>query len=256
MKLFMRVLKVVGATLGLILGLYLMVAFLVRPFLASWGASAEDMRAPLAGDDMLSTVAAQVTLAIDIDAAPEAVWPWLMQMGVDRAGFYTYTWVENALGLDVRNSDGIHPEWQGLHVGDIVAFTTAESYPSVGRTGPWAARLVPNEVLVMCMGPIGECPGTWQLVLQRTAAGKTRLLMRGRSGGDMPIFRRVPDLLMDTGYLMMERKMLLGIKARAEGAHYPSNAVSQRWRAWRLRTATSSCSMAIARERILDGARV
>ena len=211
-----RILRVVASSAGAFLGLYLMVGLLLRPWYATWGATAAEARDPLPGDEIVPEAASQVTLAVDIDAPPEAVWPWLVQMGVDRAGLYTYTWMENGvLGLGVENADRIHPEWQDLRPGDLIAFTP-EDYPG-GRSGPLVVTIVPNEALLLCTGEEAtDCPGTWQFVLQDRGDGTTRLVFRGRISGDGPLAVRMMDLGLEPGYFLMERKMLLGIKERAE----------------------------------------
>jgi hypothetical protein len=211
-----RVLRIVAASLGAAVGLYLMVGLLLRPWYATWGATAAEVHGPLAGDGIVPDAAAQLTLAIDIAAPPAAVWLWLIQMGVDRAGLYTYTWMENGvMGLGVENADRIHPEWQDLKPGDLIAFTP-EDYRG-GRSGPLVVTLVPNEELLLCTGEeVADCPGTWQFVLHDRDDGTTRLVFRGRISADGPFGVRLMDLGLEPGYFMMERKMLLGIKERAE----------------------------------------
>jgi hypothetical protein len=193
-----------------------MMGFALRPWYATWGATDTEVHATLPGDELVPDARGQVTMAVTIDAPPEAVWPWLVQMGVDRAGLYTYTWVENGvLRLGVENADRIHPAWQDLRVGDIIAYTP-EDYPG-GRTGPSVAAIEPNRALVLCNAAVGEpCTGTMQLILWERADGSTRLIMRGRSSADAPRLQQAFDALLEPGYFVMERKMLLGIKQRAE----------------------------------------
>jgi hypothetical protein len=117
--------------------------------------------------------------------------------------------------LDVSNADRIVPEWQDLKVGDTIAFTPA-AHP-VGRTGPLVAALEPNRALLLCTGDeVGDCRGTWQFVLRERPDGTTRLLFRGRTTADAPLWVALPDQGLELGYFMMERKMLLGIMERAE----------------------------------------
>jgi uncharacterized protein YndB with AHSA1/START domain len=181
-----------------------------------WGAMAHELAEPLPGDDLVPDADGQATMAIAIDAPPEQVWPWLVQMGVDRAGLYSLLWVENGiLHLGVENADRIVPEWQALKVGDTVAFTP-EGYPG-GRHGPTVTAIEPNRALVLNMG--GEpsaSVGSWQFVLEPEEPGTTRLLMRSRSSAHRPVGLKVFDTVVEPGYLIMDIAMLRGIKERAE----------------------------------------
>jgi hypothetical protein len=186
-----------------------------------WGATEDELRQPLPGDELVPAPASQATQAVTIATSPAAVWPWLVQMGVDRAGLYTLLWVENGLlRLGVKNADRIVPEWQELKVGDVIAFTP-EGYPG-GRRGPMVAAIDPNRALVLCHGEsVDACPGTWQFVLQDQQGqddGATRLLMRSRSAVSRPLARKLFDAILEPGYLIMDLGMLRGIKARAERA--------------------------------------
>ena len=95
-------------------------AFMLRPWHLRWGAKPEDEQRGLAGDDFLPEDGTQILNAVTIDAPVEAVWPWLAQLGQDRAGFYSYEGLENLAGCEMRNADRIHPEWQHRELGDIV----------------------------------------------------------------------------------------------------------------------------------------
>jgi hypothetical protein len=88
--------------------------------LLSWGATAEEAARPLPGDDLLQSADIVATRAIRIDAAPSAIWPWLVQIGPGRGGAYTYDWIENLFGLNMHSADQIHAEWQNLKVGDVL----------------------------------------------------------------------------------------------------------------------------------------
>ena len=167
-------------------------------------------------------------MAVTVAARPGDVWPWLVQMGVDRAGLYSSTAVENGLlRLGVTNAGRIHPEWQDLKVGDIIAFTPV-GYPG-GRRGPRVVELEQNRHLVLDSSPgapPGTVTGTWQFVLHDAGPSGTRLLLRTRYGAGRPAGLRVTDFLLRPGYLVMDRAMLLGIKRRAEAEMHgpPSSA--------------------------------
>jgi hypothetical protein len=186
--------------------------------LGKWGAAGSEVSMPLPGDHLIPEPGSVQTMAVAIAAPPEQVWPWLVQMGVDRAGLYSYTWVENGLlHLGVTNADRIHPEWQDLAVGDIIAFTPAR-YPG-GRMGPRVVELERGRHLVLDASPgapAGTVTGTWQFILHAADDGGTRLLLRTRSSLGRPAALRFLDFLLQPAYLVMDRAMLLGIKQRAE----------------------------------------
>ena len=193
----------------------------VRPTISHWGATEEEAHKPLPGDELPSRFGYRriSTRAVTIDAPPEEVWPWLVQMGSGRAGFYTHEWVERLLLItyaDGHSSTRIHPEWQELRVGDQVPYSRV------------------NDVAVTMVDP-PRCliAGEW-LVLEPLDGGtRTRLIARTRGGWLEPYARHVPiawpllwpiAALVDRGPLellhhYMESGMLLGIKARAEAAH-------------------------------------
>jgi hypothetical protein len=199
----------------------------VRPRISRWGATDEEVRRALPGDELTSPFGYRriSTRAITIDAPPEEVWPWLVQMGSGRAGFYTHEWVERLLFITYANghsSTRIHPEWQDLQVGDRVPysrFTTVE--------------------VTMVDEPRCLIAGEW-LVLEPLAGGsRTRLIARTRGGWLEPSARKIPVLgpllwpiaaLIERGpgellHHYMESGMLLGIKARVE-AGCPSQRMS------------------------------
>jgi hypothetical protein len=196
--------------------------------LGTWGATDTEKAMPLPGDDLVPDADEVQTMAVTIPARPEDVWPWLVQMGVDRAGLYSYTWVENGLlHLGVTNADRIHPEWQDLKVGDIIAFTP-DGYPG-GRHGPRVVALEPGRHLVLDSSPgapPGTVTGTWQFVLRAAGDSATRLLLRTRYGSRRPTSLRVTDFILRPAYLVMDRAMLLGIRKRAgvQGQATPSSA--------------------------------
>ena len=191
-----------------------------RPRMNRWGATDEEVSKRLPGDELQNPMGDRPvsTRAITIDAPPEEVWPWLVQMGSGRAGFYTHEWVERLLTItyaDGHSSTRIHPEWQDLAVGDRVPYSRFNTVPVVLADPPrvlWA--------------------GEW-LVLEPLDQGtQTRLIARTRGGWSEPFARKVPVLwpllwplaaLIDRGPLellhhYMETGMLKGIKARVEAA--------------------------------------
>jgi hypothetical protein len=206
---------VVPALAGVVSAWY---AAAVRPRISRWGATDEEVAKALPGDELESPLGFRPisTRAIAIDAPPDAVWPWIVQMGSGRAGFYTHEWVERVLFItyaEGHSSTRIHLEWQELRVGDRVPYSRFNTVP--------VALVDPPRCLVA---------GEW-LVLEPLDDGtRTRLIARTRGGWLEPFARRVPGLgpalwplaaLIDRGPLellhhYMEAGMLMGIKARAE----------------------------------------
>src|SRR5919198_3490657 len=130
----------------LVSGAYVLSAVAARPWMDRWGSTAEERALLLAGDELVAD-AEQQTHAISIDAPPEAVWPWLVQMGQGRAGFYSHDRLERFVGADIRNADEIHPEWQHLAVGDLVR--TYRPIPRFEPLGWLVTSIEPPRLLVV-----------------------------------------------------------------------------------------------------------
>ncbi len=195
--------------LGLVLlgaGLLLAYRRLLRPWHLRWGATEEEAEAPMPGDELISEPTLVSSRAVAIGASPDAVWPWLAQIGQGRGGFYSYDWIENLIGLDIHSSDRILAEHQRPRVGDRVALANDGSGLDVELVEPGRSLLLRE--------PNGGW--TWAFTLNSTD-GTTRLVARNRwttAGGRLGF--RVYMALIDPAAFVMERKMLLGIKERAE----------------------------------------
>jgi hypothetical protein len=85
-----------------------------------WGSTTEARARPLPGDDIEPDAKYVTTRAVTIRAPAASIWPWLVQMGQDRAGFYTHNWVERLLQSGIPDTSVIRPEWQQLRVGDLM----------------------------------------------------------------------------------------------------------------------------------------
>jgi hypothetical protein len=179
---------------------------LLRERTLTWGATAEETTRALPGDELLVDADIVATRAITIEAPPAAIWPWLVQMGPGRAGAYTYDWIENLFGLNMHSADRIHPEWQDLEVGEVLR--SGEDKP-----GMRIEILEPQRALVN-RSEAGDWVWAFVLVADN---GSTRLISRNRiSMSGAAAGQRLGMLVMEPGSLVMERKMLLGIKERAE----------------------------------------
>jgi hypothetical protein len=148
------------------------------------------------------------TRAVTVTTPPSRVWPWLVQMGPGRGGAYTYDWIENLFGLGMHSADAIRPQFQDIKAGDA---------QRLGRRGPVlrVAVLDPGTALVLRSD---DGNWVWAFALDPVPEG-TRLISRNRiaTPGSSPLVRALYRYVMEPGSLIMERKMLLGIRERAEG---------------------------------------
>lgn len=177
-------------------------ALLRRPVL-TWGATRAEAGARLPGDELLDDADLIATRATWIDAPAADVWPWLAQIGpAPRGGAYTYDWVENLLGLDMHSADRVLPEFQHPRVGETIGF---------GSNRMRLERVEPGRVLAWRSE---DGNWVWTFVVDERR-GRARLISRNRFR--LPtLVARIGMLAMEPGSLVMERRMLRGIKARAE----------------------------------------
>jgi hypothetical protein len=173
-----------------------------RPIL-TWGATATEAQSRLPGDELLESADGTSTRAVSIDAPASSVWPWIAQIGPSpRGGAYTYDWIENLLGLNIHSVGRILPEFQHPKVGDTIG---------LGSNQMRLERVEEPHVLAWRSH---DGNWVWSFVL-RDERGKTRLLSRNRFR--LPsLASRIGMIPMEPASLVMERKMLLGIKQRAE----------------------------------------
>ncbi len=187
-----------------------MYAAVLRPRKLAWGATEAERRAPLPGDDLVPGARYVTTRAVTIDAPPDSVWPWLVQMGQDRAGFYTHNWVERLLRSGIPDVDTVHPEWQSLAAGDLMRTNRDIG----GKPMGWPVVAVdPPRSLVVRSATMPA--GTYAFVLLPIEGGRTRLLVRDRAAWrarEWPFTVLVYEPLH--GY--METGLMEGLKQRAE----------------------------------------
>jgi len=198
--------------------------FVVRPWHLRWGASDEEVTQALPGDELVPHAKISSTHGITINASPAEVWPWLVQLGQGRGGFYSYDWIEDAMGLDIHSADRIMAEYQGLKVGDTIPLAP-------DAFGLPVAILDAEQTLVLhgdTRLPGGEAmpplkPGeylaaSWGFYLVGQGDAATRLVERWRAVYTPTVINAVfYRAFLEPGAFLMQRKMLLGIKARAEG---------------------------------------
>lgn len=186
-----------------------------------WGSTGVDQRSTLVGDGLLPAADQSTTRAITIDTQAADVWPWLAQLGQGRGGFYSYDRLEQlVIRLDFHNADRIVPEWQQIAVGDEVRLAP-EIALEVVVVDPNRALVLTGSAAAGTVAPPYEF--TWAFVLLPQPDGTTRLVVRER----YQYTRRWAALTVQPAQLascLMTRKMLLGIKMRAENASMCASA--------------------------------
>jgi len=197
-------------------GAFAVYNYKIRPWHLRWGASREELTEPLPGDEVKPDAEIQVTHAITIDAPAAIVWKWLVQIGQERGGFYSYDWLENLFGLEIHNTEEIKPEWQTLKTGDFVrsAHTNWLGGKYKNLTGWFVVTMDENRALVL-RDEIEH--GSWAFILRPLDARKTRLMIRARGNKPAnPAMKIFHYGFFEPAHFIMERKMLLTLKKRAE----------------------------------------
>lgn len=196
----------------------------IRPWHRRWGASDPEVAGRMPGDEMVLNANFETTRAIDIDAPVEAVWPWLVQLGQGRGGFYSYDLLENLMDLGIHSADQVLPQFQNLRVGDKIPIE-----PEGG--GYTVAEITPNRHLVLFTDGTGDseldkifrqanAASTWTFLLEAPAPQCARLIVRWRARWDPSSSPSafLIGLVLDPIEFLMEQKMMRGIKQRAEAA--------------------------------------
>jgi hypothetical protein len=200
--------KIAGVLAGLAI-LAVVVVIALMPWMDRWGATSDEINATYPGDELVPSPRSVYNHVVTVNAAPEKIYPWLVQMGAERGGMYTYGWFEtNILRCELINADRIHKEWQGLKEGDKVKMCPGEWGPPAYEV----AYLEPDHAVILGHQANGQWSDIWQFILIPQADGTTRLVARGRDTKPGTIW----DVIRP-GQFIMERGMLLGIKERAEG---------------------------------------
>jgi hypothetical protein len=195
----------------------------LRSWHMHWGATRAELNTALPGDSLLAGATGGATHAITIHAAPEKIWPWLMQVGQDRSGFYSYTALENLIGCRMPKVERIVPQWPPRQVGETVWFATPKHFDGQGKM--IAAVVQPARAFVMVSpsdwkrlqgGQLGQ-EGLWEFALEPLANGQTRLIARVRGTPNKSFSGHMADLFFwEPAHFFMERKMLLTIKRLSE----------------------------------------
>lgn len=204
-------------------------SFVARPWHLRWGASDEETRRTLPGDEWIPSPQLNATHAVTIHASPEQVWPWLAQLGQGRGGFYSYEWIENLMGLDIHNTNQLLPEHQDLQAGDQIPLSADGFSIPVAVCEPGKALVMRGDTrqdpgAIPTMNPGDFFAVTWGVYLFPGPNQSTRLVERWRADWNASAQNWLfMHIFLEPGAFLMERKMLLGIKQRAE-AHAKQSA--------------------------------
>lgn len=216
---FMIVIGIGGWFAMGILAWVIIYSIFLKPWFLVWGANPDEVRRYMPGDELIPNPGMVSTRSIDIRSTPGKIWPWLVQIGQDKGGFYSYAWLENMMGLNIQNANEIIPEYQSLKEGDIVKFHAGG--------GLMVTAIEPGKTLVLCgfknerdhpdMKDLPLVDATWVFMLNFVHEDLTRLTVRLRMTWNPGILNTIAyKLMLEPVHFIMERKMLLGIKKRAE----------------------------------------
>ena len=198
--------------------------FVLLPRLRRWGATGEEVSRALPGDDLVGAPLYTTTHAITVRAPAAAVWPWLVQLGQNRGGFYSYDVLENLMRLKVHSADAVHPEWQDLRAGeDYLSLDPGEDMKMT------IAVLEPERAFVVRSGAPGEPPQeagsffrgelawSWGFYLAPVDGHSTRLIVRSRAAWRRTVPTTIVRALgLEPAHFVMEEGMLRGIRGRSE----------------------------------------
>lgn len=185
----------------------------------NWGATPGEEAVPLPGDDLVPEPADTVTRAVQIAAPADEVWRWLVQIGQGRGGMYSYDRLENLVGLDIHSTDEIREEWQHLAEGDEVVLVPPGWGPLTAGYALVVARVVPGEAIVLLQSPPRHpWRAVWTFLIEPVDAGRCRLLSRSRAERASSPLLRLATAALEPLTTVMTRRMLLGIRDRAERA--------------------------------------
>jgi hypothetical protein len=195
-------------TLFAILTLAALYWFPIRRWMSRWGATPSDLQRVMVGDGLLADPTFSYTTVVNVNAPPEDIWPWLVQLGYQRGGLYSYDWLDRLFGyLDRPSATRILPEFQRLAVGDHIPLGRGPSWP--------VAVAEPDHALVLDMRNMGGIDWVWQFGLYAVDERRTQLVSRSRVRARTVSAWLLTAAIEPAGFVMT-RRMLLGLKQRAE----------------------------------------
>lgn len=199
-----------------ITAMVLLLLYGARRYFRNWGTTKQECRMYLPGDELLRQPVSQTTEGVWIDRPVAEVWPWLVQMGQDRGGLYSYELLENSFGMQFRNADRIHPEWQELAAGDMVRLAPKGWLGRRDGVVLRVAEVIDASAIVLRVQP-PDLPweGVWSFHLMPHGDDRCRLLVRTRVG-----LRHPGEILLaemaGPAVALMTRGMLRGIRRRVQ----------------------------------------
>jgi hypothetical protein len=194
--------------------------FPIRRWMGRWGTTPSDLSRVMAGDGLIADPTYSGTMAVIVNARPEDIWPWLVQMGYQRGGLYSYDWLDRLFGfLDRPSTARILPEFQHLAVGDEIPLGRGPGWP--------VASMEPPRALVLDMRNMGSIDWVWQFGLYTVDEKQTRLVSRSRVHARTIWAWLLTSAIEPAGFIMT-RRMLLGLKQRAEALAAASGDASVR----------------------------
>lgn len=195
-------------TFLMMLTLTLLYWFPVRRWFRRWGTTDEDLTRVMAGDSVIANPTHSATHALTVDAPPEDIWPWLVQIGYRRGGLYSYDWLDRLFGyLDRPSANRVLPDFQQLSAGDVIPLGRGRGFP--------VTAIEPSRTLVLSDTNAGF-HWVWQFGLYPLDEGRTRLVSRGSQHCANTISTWLFMRVMEPAAFIMTRRMLLGVKHRAE----------------------------------------
>ena len=195
-------------TFLVILTLTVVYWFPVRRWFGRWGTTDGDLTRVMAGDPVIANPTHSATHAVTVAAPPEDIWPWLVQMGYRRGGLYSYDWLDRLFGyLDRPSANRVLPEFQQLAVGDVIPLGRGKGFP--------VTAIEPYRALVLSDTNDGF-QWVWQFGLYPLDEGRTRLVSRGTQRFANTIGTWLFMRVIEPAAFIMTRRMLLGLKQRAE----------------------------------------
>jgi hypothetical protein len=229
-------------------GVAVMTAALLTPFSrgrrARWGTGGQAVARRYPGDELVPQPRWGWTHAVQVQAPAADVWPWVAQIGADRGGFYSYQWLENLIGCQVRNAAVIHPEWAAREGGELRLHPKAPPLRIVS--------VQPGRALVAYMAPVPALSGTrqpeaphpggparardrwmtasWLFLVEPTGPGRCRVISRYRcdTSADLSSRLQFGPAIVEPVSFAMDRRMLIGVKQRAERAQEKPLAAQRR----------------------------
>jgi len=194
--------------------------FPIRRWMGRWGTTPSDLSRVMAGDGLIGDPTYSGTMAVIVNARPDDIWPWLVQMGYQRGGLYSYDWLDRLFGfLDRPSTARILPEFQHLAVGDEIPLGRGPGWP--------VASMEPPRALVLDMRNMGSIDWVWQFGLYTVDEKQTRLVSRSRVHARTIWAWLLTSAIEPAGFIMT-RRMLLGLKQRAEALAAASGDASVR----------------------------